>query len=299
MTRSMEMRHLRHVQTLAAVGTLTAGGERLYLSQSALSHQLREIEDEFGVKLFRRSKKRMLLTPAGQRFLDGADVVLSEIDKVRDDISRLTSGETGTLRIAACRSLGFRWLPGVVNSFKDSYPGVEISIDSRWDHDPTSRLLAGAVNIAVTNSKTEHPGIVYLKLFDDELVAVVRSDHSWAARDYVTASAFENENLVTFDFPPNDLDVRVAVLAGTDVNPKSVITLPTIEAIVDMVQGGVGVAVLNSWPVRPFLESSDLRRVRLTRAGMQRTWYAVVNGDEPNPPYVSRFVGLLAHQGRN
>ena len=116
----MEIRHLRLVQTLATEGTLTAAGQRLYLSQSALSHQLKEIENEFGVKLFRRFKRRMLLTPAGERFLDSADVVLSEIDKVRDDISRLSSGETGTLRIAACRSLGFRWLPGVVNSFKSA-----------------------------------------------------------------------------------------------------------------------------------------------------------------------------------
>jgi LysR family transcriptional regulator for metE and metH len=295
----MEMRHLRLVQTLAAEGTLTAAGERLYLSQSALSHQLREIEDEFGVKLFRRFKRRMYLTPAGQRILDGAHVVLSEIDKVRDDISRLSSGETGTLRIAACRSLGFRWLPEVVNSFKNIHPGVEISIDPAWDHDPTSRLLAGAVNIAVTNSRTEHRGIVYLKLFDDELVAVVRSDHSWATRPFVTAAAFADQSLVTFDFPPNGTDVRTAVFARTGVTPKSVITLPTIEAIVDMVRGGAGVAVLNSWPVRPFLDTADLRTVRLSRSGVQRTWYAVVTDDDLNPPYISSLVGLLARQGQN
>ena len=77
------MRHLRLVRTLDSEGTLTAAGQRLYLSQSALSHQLKEIEDEFGVKLFRRIRRRMLLTPAGQRVLDGAEVVLNEIDRVR------------------------------------------------------------------------------------------------------------------------------------------------------------------------------------------------------------------------
>ena len=92
------MRHLRLVQTLAIEGTLTAAGQHLFLSQSALSHQLKEIEDEIGVKLFRRVKKKMILTPAGQRVLDGADMVLGEIDRVKEDISRLTSGETGTLR---------------------------------------------------------------------------------------------------------------------------------------------------------------------------------------------------------
>lgn len=294
----MEMRHLRLVQTLATEGTLTAAGQLLYLSQSALSHQLREIEDEFGVQLFRRVRKRMILTPAGQRVLDGADVVLSEIDRVRDDISRLSSGETGNLRIAACRSISFRWLPAVLNSFKNTYPGVEISIDPSWDHDPTARLISGAVDIAITNSKGDHPGIVYLKLFDDEMVAVVPSDHRWAGKKYVTARQFGDENLVTFDMPMNGNDFEATILTPSGISPKSVITLPTIEAIVDMVKGGVGVAALNSWPVRPFLASGELHGVRLTRGGIKRAWYAVVTDDDQKPPYVARFIGLLAHQGK-
>jgi len=294
----MEMRHLRLVQTLASEGTLTAAGRRLYLSQSALSHQLREIEDEFGVKLFRRIKRRMLLTPAGQRVLDGAEVVLGEIDRVRDDITRLSSGETGTLRIAACRSIGFRWLPAVLNSFKNTYPGVEIFIDPSWDHDPTNRLLSGAVDIAITNSKDARPGIVYLKLFDDELVALVRADHCWASKKYITATSFADENLVTFDFPHNGLDVRTTMLEPSNISPKSVITLPTIDAIVDMVRGGAGIAVLNSWPVRPFLADGELRTVRLKRSGVRRTWFAAVTENDHNPPSIARFIGLLAHQGK-
>jgi len=295
----MEIRHLRLVQTLAAEGTLTAAGRRLYLSQSALSHQLKEIEMEFGVKLFRRSRRRMLLTPAGQRFLDGAHVVLGEIDKVRDDISRLSSGETGNLRIAACRSLGFRWLPSVVNSFKTAYPDVEISIDPLWDHDPTKRVLDGAVDIAITNSKNDGRGLAHLKLFDDELVAVVRSDHRWASRNHVTARLLGDENLVMFDFPMNGMDIRSTMLAPSGVTPKSVTTLPTIEAIVDMIKGGAGVAVLNSWPVRPFLADGDLQTVRLGRKGIQRSWFAAVTDDDHKPPYIAHFIGLLAHQGKS
>lgn len=293
------MRHLRLVQTLASEGTLTAAGQRLYLSQSALSHQLKEIEDEFGVKLFRRIKRRMLLTPAGQRVLDGADVVLGEIDRVRDDISRLSSGESGTLRIAACRSIGFWWLPAVLNSFKTTYPGVDISIDPSWDHDPANRLITGAVDIAITNVKEERAGIVFLKLFDDELVAVVRSDHPWADKKYVTARHFADVELVTLDFPLNGHDIRSTMLAQAGITPKSIITLPTIEAVVDMVKGGVGVAVLNSWPIGPLLVDGKIESVRLGRKGIQRTWYAAVTENDHNPPSIARFIGLLAHQGKS
>lgn len=295
------MRHLRLVRTLASEGTLTAAGQRLYLSQSALSHQLKEIEDEFGVKLFRRIRRRMLLTPAGQRVLDGAEVVLSEIDRVREDITRLSSGESGTLRVAACRSIGFSWLPAVLNAFKTSFPGVEISIDPSWDHDPAHRLLSGAVDVAITNAKEERPGIVYLKLFDDELVAVVRADHQWATKNYVTARHFADVDFVTLDFPVNAHDVRHTMLARAGVTPRSVITLPTIEAIVDMVKGGVGVAVLNSWPARPFLNGGkeSLTAVQLGRKGVVRTWYAAVTENDHNPPSIAGFIGLLAHQGKS
>jgi len=293
------MRHLRLVRTLASEGTLTAAGQRLYLSQSALSHQLKEIEEEFGVKLFRRIKRRMLLTPAGQRVLDGAEVVLNEIDRVRDDITRLSSGESGTLRIAACRSIGFSWLPTVLNSFKNAFPGVEISIDSSWDHDPANRLMSGAVDIAITNAKEERSGIVYLRLFDDELVAVVRFDHEWATKNHVTARHFAEVDLVTLDFPMNGHDIRNTMLARAGVTPRSVITLPTIEAIVDMVKGGVGVAALNSWPARPFLNGGTLKAVRLGRNGVERTWYAAVTENDHNPPSIAGFIGLLAHHGKS
>ena len=172
-------------------------------------------------------------------------------------------------------------------------------IDPLWDHDPTARLISGAVDIAITNSKGDHPGIVYLKLFDDEMVAVVPSDHRWAAKKYVTTRQFGDENLVTFDMPINGNDFEATILAPSGISPKSVITLPTIEAIVDMVKGGVGVAALNSWPVRPFLASGELHGVRLTRGGIKRAWYAAVTDDDQKPPYVARFIGLLAHQGKN
>jgi LysR family transcriptional regulator for metE and metH len=155
------------------------------------------------------------------------------------------------------------------------------------------------VDLAITNEKCECNGAAFLKLFDDELVAVVRTDHRWATKKYITTRQFADEDLVAFDAELNGMDFEANVLAPSGVSPRSVITLPTIEAIVDMVRGGVGVAVLNTWPVRPFLESSELCGVRLTRGGMKRAWYAVVADDDRNPPYIARFIGLLAHQGRS
>ena len=290
----MEFRHLRLVQTLAVEGTLTAAGKKLYLSQSALSHQLREIEDEFGARLFERVKKRMLLTPVGRRVLDTADVVLGEIDSVHTDISRLTSGEVGTLRIAACRNASFYWLPLVLKQFKQRFPGVDVSIDSTSADDPADRLLSGSANLAIVNQKGDRARVAYLKLFDDEMVVVVHAEHPWARKKYVTAKHFANEHLIAYDIPFEEVVFNQKMLMPSGITPKSVTRVPTTDAIIEMVKAGMGVAVMNRWSIRPHLESPDLHSLRLTRKGLDRTWYAAITDDHRNPPFVTHFIGFLA-----
>jgi LysR family transcriptional regulator for metE and metH len=289
----MEMRHLRLVQTLATEGTLTAAGKRLFLSQSALSHQLREIEDEFGIQLFDRCRKRMVLTPAGERMLGAAEVVLGEIADVRDEITRMVSGESGILRISACRYTGFHWLPTVLTHFKKRFPRVEVRIDHSSAHDPTENLKSGSVDLAIVNAKYNGQGIVYLKLFNDEMVAIVRADHLWASRSYVSARHFADEHLIGYDIPFEEVVFNKQVLKPAAVKPKSLLKLPTTDAIIEMVKAGMGVAVMNLWSVRPYLESTDLRALRLTRNGYQRTWYAAVANGSKQPPFISHFIGFL------
>jgi LysR family transcriptional regulator for metE and metH len=289
----MEMRHLRLVQTLAVEGTLTAAGKRLYLTQSALSHQLREIEDEFGIKLFDRCKKRMVLTPAGERMLGTADVVLGEVENIRDEITRMVSGESGILRISACRYTGFHWLPTVLGHFKKRFPRVEVRIDHSSTNDPTEHLTSGSIDLAIVNVKHDRNGIAYLKLFDDEMVAIVRGDHRWASRSYVGAKHFADEHLIGYDIPFEEVVFNKQVLQPAGITPQSLLKLPTTDAIIEMVKAGMGVAVMNLWSVRPYLESLDLRALRLTRNGYQRTWYAAVPNGGKQPPFISHFIGFL------
>jgi LysR family transcriptional regulator for metE and metH len=291
----MEMRHLRLIRTLAAEGTLTAAGKKLFLSQSALSHQLREIEDELGVQLFQRANKRMVLTAAGRRVLNSADVVLEEIEDVREDILRMSSGETGTLRVAACRCAGFHWLPTVLKPFKKSYPGVEVSIDTAPSHDPIGLLIANSIDIAIVNFKDENHGIAYLKLFDDQMVAVARSDHPWAAKEHVVAKDFSDDHLVTHDLPFEQVEFNRKVLLPAGIEPASLTRVPTTHAIIELVKAGIGVAVVNLWSIQPYLKSPELVTVPLKKNGFNRSWYAAVNDDNRKPPYIAQFIGFLAN----
>lgn len=289
----MEMRHLRLIQTLAAEGTLTAAGRKLFLSQSALSHQLREIENELGVKLFHRSKRRMVPTPAGMRIVSGADAVLGEIASVCEDIQRMTVGESGTLRVSACRSASFHWLPEVLRIFKKQYPGVAVSIDTAPAHDPIGHLLSNTIDIAIVNVKREHPGIAYLKLFDDQMVVVVAHSHPWASRPQVNTNDFADEHLIGYDLPFEEVEFNKQVLAPAGVTPLSLTKVPTTDAVIELVRAGMGVAVLNRWAVLPHLRSNVLASIRLNKNGLARSWYAAITEDRRNPPYIAHFIGCL------
>jgi len=96
----MEIRHLKLVKTVAEEGNLTSAGKKLFLSQSALSHQLREIEDKFGTPIFQRVNKKMVLTQVGNRILRTADTILCELEKVENDVRSVVSGDAGILRIS-------------------------------------------------------------------------------------------------------------------------------------------------------------------------------------------------------
>jgi LysR family transcriptional regulator for metE and metH len=127
------------------------------------------------------------------------------------------------------------------------------------------------------------------------MFAVVHRDHPWADREYVSARHFEDQHVINFDHAIEDVVFYQRVLRPAGVMPKSWTKLPMTDAIVEMVRAGMGVAVLGRWSIRPYLESTDLRTIRVTRGGLNRTWYAATLGGQQHPPYLGRFIDLLAH----
>ena len=290
----MELRHLQLVRTLAEEGTLTNTGKRLHLSQSALSHQLHDIEEELGAPLFQRIRKRMVLTALGERVLKSAGVVLDELERLHHDANRMVTGAAGTLRLAATCHACFQWLPAVLGEFKKSFPDVSVQISSKATSDPAGYLLNGAIDLVIENIRVVAPQILYKKLFDDEMLALVHKDHPWADRSYVAAHDFKEEHVFNYDHAIEDVVFYQRVLRPAGVMPKSWTKLPMTDAIVEMVCAGMGVAVLGRWSIQPYVGSKEIRTIRVTRHGLKRTWYAATLRRQHHPPYVAGFIRLLA-----
>lgn len=294
MALHLDVRHLKLVETVAKEGGLTKAANRLHVTQSALSHQLRDIEDKLGAPLFLRLNKKMLLTQAGERLLSSAPAVLEELKRAEEDIRQIALHREGMLRISTECYTCYHWLPPVLKPFSREFPRVEVRIVAEATRRPVEALLDGRLDLAITSVPARNQKLIFKPLFKDEMVVIVSPDHPLASQPYVNARDFASEHLLVYALPKEELTIFQKVLVPAGVSPKHVSRVELTEAIIEMVKAGLGIGVMARWAVRPHLEARTLGALPLTARGFHRRWSAAMIRHKATPPYVSRFVELLA-----
>ena len=291
----IEVRHLNLVLTVAEEKSLTKAGTRLHLTQSALSHQLRDIEDKLGVPLFHRLNKKMVLTQAGERLLSSAHVVHDELKRAAEDIRRMAKGHTGKIRISTECYTCYYWLPPVLTEFNRAFPEVEVQIMVDATRHPIKSLVAGKLDVALITERPDDSRLRYEPLFRDELVAITAPDHRLAGRRYVRAEDFADEHLIIYSVSEEESTLFQKVLNPAGVRPKQTSQMQLTEAIVEMVKAGLGISVMGRWAVKPQLDSGELVAIPLTSGrGFHRQWNAAMLKENAPPIYLHEFVKLLA-----
>ncbi len=287
----MEIRHLKLVKKVAETKSLTKAKDTLFLSQSALSHQLKEIETELGTNLFHRVNKQLILTNAGKMLLDSAERILSDIEATELSIKKYVSGHTGTLRLATQCYTCYHWLPGLMIDFKKEFPNVEIEIFLDNNSDVEDQILQGKIDIAVIYETSDRAKVKYHELFRDELFALVPKGHPWTKKPYVVAQDFADQNVIIHSYPLESVSLFSQLLTPEGVTPKKVMQIQVTEAVVEMVKAGMGVNVMAKWIVEPYLKDGGLELVPVSKRGIHRTWYAITL--EQTPQYLDNFVAHL------
>lgn len=288
----MEIRHLQMVKEVAICGNLTKAADRLFLTQSALSHQLKEIEGYFDTQLFIRDKKRMLLTQAGEAVVGAADKILQEIADTRAKVRCLTDPEAGEVRLCTQCYTSYHWLAGFLRSFQELYPKVDVRVElEAATQYADQHLLDNRIDVAITEGN-ENPKFTYTPLFQDEFVAIVAPNHPWAARCWVDIAEFASQNYIMYNIP--DEESSNFMMLFKHRRPPKVYKITLTEAILEMVKAGLGVAVLPNWVVRPYLQSGQLAAVPITEKRVLRTWYAATLKTKQLPRYTTAFIEQLA-----
>src|ERR1700704_3383840 len=185
MGMDLEVRHLQLVAAVADVGSLTRAGDRLHLTQSALSHQLRDIESRLGTALFLRVGKRLVLTPAGERLLASARDVLERLTQTEPDIRAMGRDRAGVLRITTECYTCYHWLPPLLLRYRRKFPRVEVRIDVEATRRPIEMLLAGKLDLAIISSPVNDRRLVSKLVFEDELILIASKHHRFAKQTHV------------------------------------------------------------------------------------------------------------------
>ncbi len=287
------MIELRHLQTLAALrdcGTLARAAQSLHVTQSALSHQLKDLEHRLDLKLLHRKGRPLRFTPAGERLLQLADRILPQVESARSDLRRMAQGECGRLHIAIeCHSC-FDWLMPTMDSYRARWPEVEMDVTLAYSFEPLPALVRGDLDLVITSDPAPLPGVKYLPLFRFQGVLVVANDHPLAAGEKVDPQQLQEETLITYPVPRERLDIYRHFLDPAGVQPARRRTAELTMIILQLVANRRGVAALPDWAVAEYLERGYVKALALGSDGMWGTLYCALPAALEQAPYMEAFV---------
>lgn len=287
----IELKHLRSIKAIHQAGGLARAAELMNMTQSALSHQIKGLEDQTGVELFVRRSKPLKLSAAGQRLLRVADKVLPEIEKAQEEFRNLRSGKSGRMHIAIECHACYEWLFPVLEKFRHNWPDVDVDIKAGLAFEALNALQKEEVDLVISSDPEDIPGVTFIPLFDYSPVFVASAQHPLAQKSFVEPEDFRGETLICYPVDRTKLDVFSMLLMPARVEPAAIRPVELTDVILMLVASNRGVSVLPDWVVREVKYSSDyITRPLMSPDGVFRRMYAAVREDDADKGYVKEWV---------
>lgn len=289
---NIEFRHLRTIKAIHEAGGLARAADVLNITQSALSHQIKGLEDQTGVELFVRRSKPLRLSAAGMKLLDLAESVLPQVAALEADFEGVQDGKAGRLHIAIECHACFEWLFPVLEEFRKGWPDVDVDIRPGLAFDALPALQKEGVDLVVSSDPETLPNIDFTPLFDYEPVFVASSKHPLAQKEFIEAEDFRGQTLITYPVERSRLDVFSQLLTPAKVEPAAVRQVELTAVILLLVASNRGVSVLPDWVVREVKYNSDYVTRPITETGLTRRLYAATRSDDTRKPYMAHLLRL-------
>ncbi|KGM40142.1 LysR family transcriptional regulator [Aquabacterium sp. NJ1] len=292
----IERIHLNIVREVDRQGSLTAAAEVLCLTQSALSHTMRKLEQQLGTDIWLREGRSLRLTQAGQYLLAVANRVLPQLEQAQDRLHQFAQGERGTLRIGMECHPCYQWLLKVVSPYLAQWPDVDVDVKQKFQFGGIGALFAYEIDLLVTPDPLYKPGLCFEAVFDYEQVLVVGPGHPLQGVRHVEPRQLADEVLITYPVATDRLDVFNQFLTPAGIAPRRHKTIETTDIMLQMVASGRGVAALPRWLVQDYARSMPITPVKLGRKGIAKQIYLGWREADADIDYLQAFV-QLAREG--
>jgi LysR family transcriptional regulator for metE and metH len=286
----LERTHLSVIREVDRQGSLTAAADVLCLTQSALSHTIKKIEQQLGTPIWKREGRSLRLTQAGEYLLVLANRLLPQLEYAEKIMCQYAQGQRGTLRIGMECHPCYQWLLKVVEPYLSSWPDVDVDVKQKFQFGGIGALLSYEIDILVTPDPLLKPGLLFEPVFDYEQVLVVGSTHKLAGLAYVVPKQLIEETLITYPVEIERLDIYNQFLLPAGCTPKKHKTIETTDIMLQMVASGRGVAALPRWLVEEYAGKLAISPVRMGKRGIGKQIFLGVRETDAEIDYLSAFV---------
>lgn len=293
----LERIHLSIIQAVDECGSLTAAAERLHLSQSALSHTVRKLEDQLGTTIWHREGRRLRPTQAGEYLLAVANRLLPQLNHAEERIRQFAQGERGALRIGMECHPCYQWLLKIVSPYLAAWPTVDVDVKQKFQFGGIGALFGYEIDMLVTPDPLYKTGLAFEPVFDYEQVLVVGPGHPLRDATYVRPAALASETLITYPVALDRLDIYTQFLMPAGIAPKRHKPIETTDIMMQMVASGRGVAALPRWLVEEYADKFDVTAVRLGMTGIPKQIFLGTREADGHIDYLRAFIDMArAHR---
>ncbi len=286
---TLSFNHLKTLVALRDGETLVEASRRLHVTQSALSHQIKELESRLNLELFVRKSRPIRFTRAGLEILAAADEVLPLMANTERNLKKMVTGERGRLHMAIeCHSC-FDWLMPAINQFRDSWPEVEVDLSTSFHFEALEALIRDDIDLVITSDNSPNPQVHYWPLFHYQAMLAVGKQHRLLDKPFISPSDLQAETLIHYPVERSRLDIFTRFLQPEKVEPAATRSTELTMMIIQLVASGRGVACLPNWALQPYLQANVVHAKALGE-GVWPTMYAAVNVRHKQTAFMQDFL---------
>ncbi|MGR9087902.1 MAG: LysR family transcriptional regulator [Gammaproteobacteria bacterium] len=287
----MEMIHFRILLALRQYGTLSAASDSLHLTQSALSHQMKNLEQRLGIVLWRKQGRTLVLTQAGNYLSDVAESVIATVDSAEQHLNLLAAGRAGKLAIGIDCHACYEWFRTILQPFLQAWPDLGIEVTSRYRFNSFAAIQQYKLDAVLTSDPVFNGVLHYQPLFDFELVLIVAKGHRLAGLTEIEPADLQPETILTYPVERERLDMFRKVLHPAGIEPSEHITVEETDIMLLLAASQRGVCLLPSWLLTDKTKNPDIVSLRFKNLPLTKTMYLATRQEDVQLDYIQWLIG--------
>lgn len=286
----MEIKHFKLIKTIVEEGNIANSAEKLFLTQSALSHQLRDLETRLNVKIFVRSRNQWELTEEGKQLYLLANTVLTEITEGLKSIEHIKEGTKGTIKISTECYTFYQSLPTFIQKMGVLYPAIDIDLMIDATHHPVDKLISKELDIAIVTTPSHQDELVSIPFFKDEIFAIVHNENPLSQLEFLSAQDFQHVHLLIHSYPLETVSVYEHFLKPNHITPLKISAIPLTEVSLEMVKANMGIMCIPKWALKYFKLPGELVFKPIGKKGLKRQHFLCLQKESLQKKYINDFI---------